>query len=101
MRLHPEKGYLIEVTWPDLSPMADLIIKHHERWDGSGYPLGLSGEKIPVECRILAIVDSFDAMTNDRSYSQARSDKEAITEIKKCAGTQFDPTLVEVFLSLI
>ena len=62
--------------------MADLILKHHERWDGSGYPLGLTGEKIPVECRILAIVDTFNAMTNDLSYSQAKSDKEAITEIK-------------------
>ena len=101
MRLHPEKGYRIAVTSPDLSPVADLILKHHERWDGSGYPLGLSGENIPVECRILAIVDAFDAMTNDRPYSQARSDQEAITEIKKCAGTQFDPSLVEVFLSLI
>lgn len=101
MWLHPEKGYRIAVTSPDLSPAADLILKHHERWDGSGYPLGLSGEKIPVECRILAIVDAFDAMTNDRPFSQARSDKEAIAEIKKCAGTQFDPSLVEVFLSLI
>jgi diguanylate cyclase (GGDEF)-like protein/PAS domain S-box-containing protein len=100
MRLHPEKGYRIAVTSPDLSPVADLILKHHERWDGSGYPLGLSGEKIPVECRILAIVDAFDAMTNDRPYSRARSDQEAIAEIKKCAGTQFDPALVEIFLSL-
>ena len=82
MRLHPQKGYLIAVTSLDLSPVADLILKHHERWDGSGYPLGLTGEKIPVECRILAIVDIFNAMTNDLSYSQAKSDKEAITEIK-------------------
>ncbi len=99
MRLHPEKGYRIAVTSPDLSPVADLILKHHERWDGSGYPLGLSGEDIPVECRILAIVDAYDAITSNRPYSKARSFDEALEEIKNYAGYQFDPNLVEIFLS--
>jgi diguanylate cyclase (GGDEF)-like protein/PAS domain S-box-containing protein len=101
MRLHPEKGYRIALSSPDLSGVADLILKHHERWDGTGYPLGLKETQIPLECRILTIVDSFDAMTNDRPYSKAKSKEEAIAEIKRCSGTQFDPTLVEIFLSLL
>lgn len=100
MRLHPEKGYRIAITSPDLSAVADLILKHHERWDGNGYPLGLKGTEIPVECRILSIVDAFDAMTNDRPYSKAVSYETAIKEILNCAGTQFDPDLTDVFVSL-
>ncbi|MDW7739406.1 MAG: PAS domain S-box protein [Bacillota bacterium] len=100
MRLHPEKGYRIAITSPDLSGVADLILKHHERWDGKGYPLKLEGNEIPVECRILGIVDAYDAMTNDRPYSKAVSSSEALEEIRRCAGSQFDPELVEVFLSL-
>ena len=98
MRLHPEKGYRIAVASPDLMGIAELILKHHERWDGTGYPLGLQGEEIPLECRILAIVDSFDAMTNDRPYSKARSDEAALQEIASCAGSQYDPALVEIFI---
>lgn len=101
MRLHPEKGYRIALSSPDLSVVADLILKHHEKWDGTGYPLGIKGEEIPLECRILNIIDSYDAMTNDRPYSKARSRQEAIAEIKRCSGTQFDPSLVEIFLSVL
>ncbi|MBT9172203.1 MAG: Cyclic di-GMP phosphodiesterase response regulator RpfG [Syntrophomonadaceae bacterium] len=100
MRQHPEKGYRIAMSSPALAPVADLILKHHEKWDGSGYPLGLAGEDIPVECRILAIADAYDAMTNDRPYSNAKSRDEALEEIKRCKGSQFDPKFAELFISL-
>lgn len=101
MRQHPEKGYRIAKASPDLAPVADLILRHHERWDGAGYPLGLAGKDIPVECRILSIVDSFDAMINDRPYRKARSKEEALEELRRCAGTQFDPEMVELFISIV
>ncbi|RKO67823.1 HD domain-containing phosphohydrolase [Desulfofundulus salinus] len=100
MRQHPEKGYRIALSSPDLAGVADLILKHHERWDGKGYPLGLRGEEIPVECRILSIADAFDAMTGGRPYLKPRSKEEAIAELKRCAGSHFDPQLVDVFVSL-
>ena len=101
MHQHAEKGYRIARSSTDLSGIADLILKHHERWDGSGYPLGISGEEIPAECRILSIVDAFDAMTNDQPYRKAMKKKEAVIELQKNAGTQFDPDLVPVFLSVL
>ena len=101
MKQHPEKGYRIALSSPYFSEIADLILKHHERWDGNGYPLGLAGKDIPAECRILAIVDAFDAMTSDRPYRKAMSKEEAIEEIKRCAGTQFDPELAEILLSIL
>ena len=101
MRRHPEKGYRIAQTSPDLAPVADLILRHHEKWNGTGYPLGLRGEEIPVECRILSIVDAFDAMTNDRPYRKAKSKQEAIEELKKYSGTQFDPQLIETFIKVV
>ncbi|MGM0760752.1 MAG: PAS domain S-box protein [Thermodesulfobacteriota bacterium] len=101
MRQHPEKGYRIAQSTSDLAGIADLILRHHERWDGKGYPLGLAGEEIPIECRILAIVDSFDAMINDRPYRQAMSVEDALMEVKKCSGSQFDPYLVDRFLEIM
>ncbi len=101
MKLHPEKGYRIAVSSHDLSTVADLILRHHERWDGKGYPLGLEKTEIPIECRILSIVDAYDAMTNDRPYCKARSHSEALKEIERCAGTQFDPKIVEEFLKML
>lgn len=101
IRQHPEKGYRIAISSPDLAGIADLILEHHERWDGKGYPLGLKGEQIPVECRILAIADAFDAMTSERPYRKPLSKEEALEEIKKNAGTQFDPELVKVFIAVM
>lgn len=100
MKRHSEIGYRIAHTSPDLSPIAQGILKHHEWWNGSGYPLGLEGEKIPLECRIIAIADAYDAMTSDRPYRKALPREQALTELKHCAGTQFDPRLVEAFVSL-
>jgi len=101
MNRHPEKGYRIATFSPDLPTVADLILKHHERWDGSGYPLGLRKTLIPVECRILNIVDAFDVMTNQRSYNEVKTVEEAVQELKDNAGSQFDPQLVTVFLSVL
>lgn len=101
MKRHPEIGKSIAETIPDLVPIADWILKHHERWDGKGYPLGLKETEIPLACRIIAIVDAFDAMTSDRPYRAALPQSEAIAELKKHAGTQFDPKLVDLFIAII
>ena len=101
LRQHPERGYRIADFSLDLAGVASLILRHHEWWDGNGYPFGLKGKDIPVECRIFAIVDAFDAMTNERPYRQTKSPAAALAEIKKCGGTQFDPELVEKFLEIM
>ncbi len=100
MQRHSEIGHRIAQSAPDLMPIADWVLKHHEWWNGEGYPLGLSGEEIPLECRILAIADAYDAMTSDRPYRKALSHTAALEEILKCAGTQFDPEQVDKFASL-
>ena len=101
MHVHPEKGYRIALSSPELSSVAELILKHHERWDGRGYPLGLKGEAIPVECRILSIVDAFDAMVSKRPYNKIKSVKEAVKEIENHVGSQFDPDLFPVFVEVL
>lgn len=97
MRQHSIIGYRIAEASADLSHISMLILYHHECWDGRGYPAGLKGEEIPVACRILAVVDAYDAMTNDRPYRKAMTHRQALDELRRCAGTQFDPRLVEVF----
>jgi diguanylate cyclase (GGDEF)-like protein/PAS domain S-box-containing protein len=101
MKQHPEKGYRIALSSNYMTNVASLILKHHEHWDGSGYPLGQKGLEIPIECRIFSIADAFDTITNDRPYSKAKSREKALSEIKRCAGKQFDPDLVELFIALI
>ena len=98
MRRHSEIGHRIAQSSPDLLPVADWVLKHQEWWNGRGYPLGIAGEEIPVECRILAIADAYDAMTSDRPYRKALPHAEAIAELRRCAGTQFDPALVDLFV---
>lgn len=101
MQRHCEIGFRIAQSSYDLAPIAEWILKHHEWWNGKGYPLGLKGEEIPLECRILAIADAYDAMTSDRPYRKAMSHEEAVAELKRSAGTQFDPQLVEKFVQVL
>ncbi len=101
MKSHSSIGKRIAEVSQELKNIASLILLHHEQWDGSGYPLGLTAHNIPIECRILSIVDAFDAMTNDRPYRQALSMSEAINEIENCSGTQFDEQLVRTFMGII
>ena len=101
MKQHSEKGYRIASSSTELAAVADLILRHHEHWDGNGYPLGLKGNEIPVECRILAVADAFDVMTNERPYKKPVSVKAALQEIRACSGSQFDPAITEKFISLI
>lgn len=101
LRSHAEKGYQIAVATDELKPLADVILHHHERWDGRGYPTGLVKEEIPILSRIIAIVDAYDAMVNDRCYRKAMSPDKAKKEIRDNAGTQFDPYLAAEFLTLL
>ena len=101
IRQHCEIGHRIAQSAPDLGTVADWILKHHEWWSGEGYPLGLKGDEIPLECRILAIADAYDAMISDRPYRKAMSPRKAMAELKKCAGVQFDPDMTERFIKII
>ncbi|OJU16145.1 MAG: hypothetical protein BGN88_03395 [Clostridiales bacterium 43-6] len=101
MKRHSEIGYHIAKSTPQLHQISEFILSHHERWDGSGYPRGLKADEIPYLSRIIAVIDAFDAMTNDRPYSKAMSVEQALSEIEKCAGTQFDPQIAYIFCNTI
>lgn len=100
MRTHPETGRRILASVPFLKRAAEVVVAHHEKYDGSGYPRGLSGERIPMGARVFAVVDVLDALTTDRPYRKAMSFDTAREEIKRESGTHFDPALVEGLLSI-
>jgi len=98
---HPDIGHRILSSSNDFVGIAQDVLQHHERWDGQGYPKGLIGEEISLNARIIAIADTFDALTSDRAYRKAFNVEDAIKEMKQCSGTQFDPDLLDVFIKLI
>ncbi len=100
IKKHPEIGYRILKDIPQLQDILPGVLYHHERWDGCGYPHGLHTDKIPVIARLIALADSFDAMSSNRTYRSRLSRTEVLSEIKRCAGTQFDPELAPIFIEL-
>ena len=101
MKRHCEIGYRIALSASGLTPIADWILKHHEWWNGQGYPLGIKGEEIPIECRLLAIANAYEALTSARPYRRAFAHSEAVAELLKHSGTQFDPKLLERFVKML
>lgn len=98
VRRHPEIGYRIAASSPEMAPIAEAILSHHEWWDGKGYPQGLKGNQIPLISRILSVVDAYDSMTHARGYRALVTHESALREIREKAGTQFDPEVVRVFI---
>ena len=101
MRRHPTTGFNIAQSSPQIAHIAKYILSCHENWDGSGYPTGLAREEIPLLSRIVAIADSYDVMISKRTYKDAKSKEDAVKELKGCAGTQFDPALIEKFIEVL
>lgn len=101
LKKHPEVGWRITQAIPELNPISDIILYHHERWDGTGYPRGLAGEEIPLMARIISIVDAYDAMIEERPYRKAMSKEEAIAELLRMGGTQFDKNMAEIFVNQV
>ena len=101
MRRHTIIGERIVSGAPALAHVARLVRSSHERWDGAGYPDGLEGEATPVGSRIIAVCDAFDAMRSDRPYKAAVGIEDALAELRRCAGTQFDPVVVEAYCSVM
>jgi putative nucleotidyltransferase with HDIG domain len=101
MQHHPEIGSRILSSVRAFSEIGDIILQHHERWDGTGYPKGLKAESILLSARIIAVVDAFEAMTNERTYREVFSFARAIEELGHHAGTQFDPEVVRVFVEML
>jgi HD-GYP domain-containing protein (c-di-GMP phosphodiesterase class II) len=93
---HPQIGYRM-LDSLGVDPVAEIVLHHHERWDGAGYPEGLRGDASPLGARIIFVVDAYDAMTSDRVYRARLSHEEALAELRRCSGTQFDPLIVDAF----
>ncbi len=98
LKRHSEIGYRILGSVSEFSRIADYVLEHHERVDGKGYPKGLTGDKISVQAKIISLADAYDAMTSDRSYRKKMSVQEAVCELKRCCGTQFDPDIAKIFV---
>lgn len=100
IKTHSQMGFDILNKVTMLRPIAQIVRYHHERWDGGGYPAGLRGTAIPLGARIIALADAYDAMTSERSYRPSIPDAEAIKEVARCRGTQFDPDIADAFIRL-
>ena len=100
IREHPKLGARILLRVAAFRAAIPYVLYHHERWDGNGYPTGRAGEQIPLEARVLAVADAFDAMTSDRPYRRPLDHQAAVAEVARCSGTQFDPEVVRIFLEL-
>ena len=98
---HPSRGFKIASATNEFAVVAEEILSHHEYWDGCGYPRGLKGKRIPYLARIIAIVDAYDVMRSGRPYKKPMTKVEALAEIKRCKGSQFDPHLAEEFIRMI
>ena len=101
MESHAEKGAQLAQMMPELAPLAKLILHHHERWDGAGYPGKLQGEEIPYLSRVLAVADAYESMTGTRVHRAPLSRIEALAELERCAGSQFDSDVVKAFQEML
>ncbi len=101
VKRHPQVGYRVLSNVQDMVEIADYVLAHHERWDGKGYPRGLKGQQIPLQSRLIAVADAYDAMVSFRPYKKSLTREEALAEIMRCSGTQFDPQIAKVFVKVM